>query len=143
MNERDYIVTDLDKFVESIRQIVYAGFGDSISEGQGDEEIEMLFTLNPEEMQEMDSVLSQKECMLIIKPHLTRQKNKKGTKFRYLINTDQFNAIIDDFNSRLVSNLLANLVNKGVIETAYDPDENDFIFWVKEDAKNKKKNKEN
>lgn len=140
MNEGDYIVTDLNKFVESVRQIVYAGFGDSLSEVEGDEDIDILFKLNPQEMQELDSVLSQSECMLIIKPHLTKQKNKKG-KFRYLINTEQFNRIIDDFNSRLVSNLLANLVNKGVIETAYDPDENDFIFWVKEDAK--KKDKEN
>ena len=140
MNEGEYIVTDLDKFVQSVRQIVYAGFGDSLSEIEGDEEIDMLFKFNPEEKQELDKILTQSECLLIIKPHLTKQKSKKG-KIRYLINTEQFNAIVDDFNSRLVSNLLANLVNRGVIETAYDPEENDFIFWVKEDAE--KKDKEN
>lgn len=140
MNEDNYIITDLNKFVQSVRQIVYAGFGDSLSEIEGDEEIDMLFKLNPEEKQELDNILTQSECMLIIKPHLIRQKSKSG-KIRYLIDTDKFNAIIDDFNSRLVSNLLASLVNKGVVETAYDPDENDFIFWVKEDGK--KKDKEN
>lgn len=136
MNEGDYIITDLDKFVQSVRQIVYAGFGDSLSQVEGDEDIDMLFKLNPEEKQELDSILTQNECMLIVKPHLSRQKSKKGN-IRYIINSEQFSAIVDDFNSRLVSNLLASLVNKGVIETAYDPEENDFVFWVKENGKTK------
>lgn len=136
MNEGDYIITDLDKFVQSVRQIVYAGFGDSLSQVEGDEDIDMLFKLNPEEKQELDSILTQNECMLIVKPHLSRQKSKQGN-VRYIINSEQFSAIVDDFNSRLVSNLLASLVNKGVIETAYDPEENDFVFWVKENGKTK------
>ena len=89
MNEGDYIITDLDKFVQSVRQIVYAGFGDSLSEIEGDEEIDMLFKLNPEERQELDSVLTQSECMLIIKPHLTKQKNKKGLGRRRVFRRDR------------------------------------------------------
>lgn len=135
--QKEYIITDLNEFVYSLRQIVYAGFGDSLSKVEDDEDIDMLFKLNPEEMQELDSVLSQSECILIIKPNIKKQKNKKG-KTRYIINEEQFNRIVDDFNSRLVSNLLANLVNKGVIETAYDQERDDFIFWIKENE-----NKEN
>jgi hypothetical protein len=37
----------------------------------------------------------------------------------------------------MVSNLLNNLVNKGVIETGFDSDSNDFVFWIKDNDKNK------
>lgn len=42
--------------------------------------------------------------------------------------------MIETFNSRMVSNMLNNLVNKGVLETAYDSESDDFIFWTKNDT---------
>lgn len=36
----------------------------------------------------------------------------------------------------MVSNILNTLVNKGVLDSGYDSEKNDFIFWVKEDANN-------
>jgi hypothetical protein len=33
----------------------------------------------------------------------------------------------------MISNILNSLVNKGVLDSAYDSDQNDFIFWVKEE----------
>jgi hypothetical protein len=41
----------------------------------------------------------------------------------------------------MVSNILNTLVNKGVLDSAFDTDQNDFIFWVKEDENNKKDQK--
>jgi hypothetical protein len=40
----------------------------------------------------------------------------------------------------MVSNILNSLVNKGLVETAYDAEANDFIFWVSDE--NKKENPE-
>ncbi len=48
-----------------------------------------------------------------------------------------FYSIIEDFNARLVSNLLQQLVAKGLIESSYDEEENDFIFWVADDKNTK------
>jgi hypothetical protein len=36
----------------------------------------------------------------------------------------------------MTSNLLNGLVNRGLVETAYDDEAEDFVFWVKEN-KNK------
>ena len=49
------------------------------------------------------------------------------------MNDKMFLAIIESLNERMVSNLLNSLVNKGLVETAYDDEDDDFIFWVKED----------
>lgn len=51
--------------------------------------------------------------------------------------------IITALNDRLVSNILNSLVNKGLIETAYDDSRNDFVFWVKDNDKNNKKSDSN
>ena len=32
---------------------------------------------------------------------------------------------------RMVSNIIQSLVKKGLVETAFDNEKNDFIFWVK------------
>ena len=37
------------------------------------------------------------------------------------------------------SKILNGLVNKGLVETAYDSESNDFIFWVKDDNKKEEK----
>jgi hypothetical protein len=43
----------------------------------------------------------------------------------------------------MISNILNNLVNKGVLESAYDADLNDFVFWIKEeDEQNNKDSKD-
>jgi len=51
------------------------------------------------------------------------------------MNNSMFLSIIESLNDRMVSNLLNSLVNRGLVETAYDAEENDFVFWVKDDIK--------
>ena len=41
-------------------------------------------------------------------------------------------------NHRMTSNILNNLVNKGLVETGYDGNSNDFIFWIKDENKEDK-----
>jgi hypothetical protein len=42
----------------------------------------------------------------------------------------------------MISNILNSLVNKGVLDSAYDSDQNDFIFWVKDDDETQNKKSE-
>jgi len=37
----------------------------------------------------------------------------------------------------MVSNIINSLVKKGLIETAFDSEKNDFIFWVKDNEQDK------
>jgi hypothetical protein len=66
-----------------------------------------------------------------------KQKNKKTNSIRYVVNDIIFSEVLESLNDRMVSNLLNNLVNKGVLETGFDNETNDFLFWIKENDKNK------
>lgn len=131
-NESVYVIENLPVFVESVRKIVFSAFGSDISK-----EEDILFShltdLDEADMAEMESVLSQQECLSISKSHVEFQKNKKTNKKRIVMTNENFNSFIEAINARLVSNLLASLVKKGLIESAYDPEENDFIFWTKKE----------
>jgi hypothetical protein len=128
--EEWYEIHDIDKFVESTRVLIYDAFGKKESE------IKTLVTevkdLETHEQLEIDSILSQQEGLLIVKS-LARKKNKK-----YTINHAIYSMIIESFNQRLVDNLLSNLTNKGLIESAFDSETNDFIFWIPDEKNDQK-----
>lgn len=141
-NEDDelvYVISDINKFVDETRKIIFTGFGKSEEE---DEDVttldELIDNLTDSEIEELDQTLTQDECISILHDYVQPRKTKNGKK-KYVINEDQFNEIIEAFNARLVSNLLTSLVNKGLVESAYDSEENDFIFWI---PSNEDKNKE-
>lgn len=128
--EMSYIITDIDKFVNETRKIVFGGFGhDDINDEENLEYDDFMSKLTEADYEELDKTLSQQECMAIVHSYVKPRKTKSG-KIRYIITDQMFTNIIEDFNSRLVSNLLNELVKKGLIESSYDAEENDFIFWV-------------
>jgi hypothetical protein len=126
------IITDLEQFIEAARVLVFQSFGksdqDDISQIMGD--------LTVMEAKELDEILSTKECQKIADNYIRKQKNKNTKKIRLMTNEILFMQMVEAFNSRMVSNILHNLVNKGVLDTAYDEKSNDFIFWIKEDENN-------
>jgi hypothetical protein len=133
-----YEILDIDKFVEATRILVFDAFGKN-----RDYEVEGLAitidSLKPEERLELDSVLTQQECMVISKDFI-QQRTKQNTK-RYVISEKKYMAMIESLNERLVSNMLRNLTKIGLLETAYDSNLNDFVFWIKDqDNENKDKN---
>lgn len=134
-----YEIKDLHNFTESARRVVFGGFGKSIEETK-DDFTDMLESLSSEEETEMNKVLSQQESILIVKSLIKTQTNKKTQAIRYIINEKVFEDVLEALNARLVSNILSNLMKRGLIESAYDDKLNDFVFWVKEDEnKNNKK----
>lgn len=125
-----YVVSDIDKFVDQTRKIVFGCFGeyDEITDENMDD---LISQLSETDIEELDRTLSHGECLTILHTHV-EPKMTRRKKVKYIITQEKFNSIIEDFNSRLVSNLLQQLVAKGLIESSYDEEENDFIFWVKE-----------
>lgn len=124
-----FIIKNLSEFVEASRRLVFNSFGSKLKD---DSELEQLLTdLSDEEKKELDQILPYKEAWAITRPMLKKQTNKKTNDIRYVLNEEMYMSIITALNDRLVSNILNSLVNKGLIETAYDEKSDDFIFWVK------------
>lgn len=132
--EENYIVKNIEDFINSSRALVFNSFGK-----HQDESIDIIdMCIDPIEKNEIDNILSFDESEIICKELLKKQKNKKTNNIRYIINDSIFSKIIESLNDRMVSNILNGLVNKGLVETAYDESSNDFIFWVK-DNENKER----
>lgn len=132
MKEKEtFIVDDLNKLVEATRVLVFDNFGKTNKEEQ--DELSFLMTdLGSDDIDELNDVLTQEECMIIADDFVRQQINKKTKEIRYIITNSKFMEMVESFNSRMISNLLNNLVNKDVLETAYDEKCNDFIFWMKD-----------
>ena len=131
MDKERYIINDPEQFAESIRKAVFGGFGEGMIDDP-DEFTKLVNNISPSEEQEMNNVLTFSESLAIIKELAKKEKNKKTQEIRYIINEKIFTNILESMNSRLISNILSNLIKKGLVETAYDSDINDFVFWVKD-----------
>lgn len=132
MNDDSFIVKDLPKFVDAARTLVFNSFGKQASKGNIDE---MLMVVKPEEKDELDSVLSYEEALLITKGLVVQKQHKKTDKIYFVLTDKIFMEILESLNDRMVSNMLNNLVNKGLLETGYDAESNDFVFWIKDNEK--------
>ena len=120
-----YVMQDPTEFINQIRKLVFAGFG---SDALNDEELEHLVLEIDEE--EMDKTLSFNECKVIAMEYLKPKKSKNKKKTKFFLTEQQFNDFVEAVNARLVSNVLTELVDEGKLESAWDSEANDFIFWV-------------
>lgn len=129
--ENWYIVNDIDDFVDKARNIVYNNFGKWDDDKSN---IDLLIdSVKDEEKEDLERVLSRNESFIIATNLLKKQKHKKTGKIRYALNDKVFLSIIEELNSRMVSNILSSLASKGLIESSYDCEINDFIFWIKDE----------
>ena len=132
MSRHTYEIKDYDEFLEHTRTVVFKFFGESQQEPNQDNISEVLVSVDGSDREEMDQFLSKSECDLIARTHLKIRKSKSG-KERYFLNDQILHQMIESFNSRMLSNILNSLVNKGELETAFDTEIQDFVFWIKDD----------
>jgi hypothetical protein len=136
MSETWYVVPDLDNFTDKARAIVYNNFG----VWNNPDNLDILIDdVVENEQEEFDKVLSHQESLVIVTELVKKQKNRKTKEIRYTINDNIFADIVHRLNDRMVSNIINSLVQKGLVETAFDDESNDFIFWVKNDENEKEK----
>lgn len=128
MENNWYIVNDLDDFIDHTRILVFNNFGSQITDHPEDQ---LLLDLTEEQEEELNSILTHEESMVIAKNFVKKQIHKHTKNIRYVISDDIFMDIVSSLNDRLISNLIHSLVRKGFLETAFDTDANDFVFWVK------------
>lgn len=128
-----YVINDIEEFTDKVRIIVYNNFG----LWQDDKaEIDILIDdIKESEQENFDAMLSHNESLTIVLSLVKKQKNRKTEQTRYALDDDTFATIIHSLNERMVSNVLNSLVKKGLVESAFDSESNDFIFWVKDENK--------
>lgn len=132
-DERDDFmeVVNLDKLVEFSRQLIFYNFAIEDDDDETDDEfIAKVKNIKKEDKEELDRLLPFQESKLIFKSSIRKQVNRKTKKVRYVIRESDYDEVLVELNSRMVSNIIRSLVKKGLVETAFDDDKNDFVFWV-------------
>lgn len=126
-------IQNLDQLVDWSRKLVYCSFGNK----EEDRDIETamleaeLLEEDAESTEELNQVLPLNESITLIKSYLVKKKRKSNQEIVFFISDDDYHVFLEDLNRRLVSNLIGSLVKKGVLDSAFDDERNDFIFWVK------------
>ncbi len=129
-----YEIKNVDDFVRSTRILVYNNFG----KNKSDDPVDILIdSVQPEEQEEFDRVLTQEESLNIALTILRKQTHNTTKEIRYLINDEKFLEFIQSLSDRMVSNILHGLVKKGILDMAFDNESDDFVFWIKENDKEK------
>lgn len=122
-------IYNVNQFSDYLRKVVYLNFIDSAEEN--DTDISKCFNkLSSKEKKELNNCLSIKESEIIVKENSRRMRHKKTKEKVYLMNSVVLNKLLEKLNQRLVSNIISSLVSKGMLESAYDEEQNDFVFWI-------------
>jgi hypothetical protein len=132
MDEEWFVVKDIEGFIKSARRLVYNNFGDW---DKDEDTIVESMLIKPEDENEFNELLTQEECSVIVKSILKKQRNKTTNAIRYLVCDSLFYEILNQLNDRMVSNTIGSLVQKGLVESAYDDEIDDFVFWVNDKNK--------
>ena len=127
-----YEIYDLTAVVDFIRKLVYDSFSDPVDYNDIEQnEMGMLdIKLTTEETQELNKLLSIEECLSVVKPRLKPTKDNT-----YLLNGNIFEQMVYDINGRMISNTMRSLVERDLLEVAFDDNKNDFVFWLKRKGK--------
>lgn len=124
-----FFIKDLESFINSARTLVYNSFGAPKTDDT-DMDV-MLWSVKPEEEEEFNRILSYDEALLIAHQFLKKQQHKTTKEIRYVLDENIFMQIIESLNDRMVSNMLNKMASDGIIESGFDEESNDFVFWIK------------
>lgn len=140
MKSEWYRINDLKIFIKHTRFMVFETFGDS-NDRAGDDFTELMSKQKLKDKKEMERLLPAKETVQIVTAGIKKRLSKDG-EIEFTVTNKAFKKILEELNARMVSNILAKLSSEGLIETAFDSEKNDFVFWVKEKEKHSNEEKE-
>lgn len=133
--EEEYIIDDIEALTNGVRAIVFNNFGNWDNDEKM-EDIESSVDIDPEDKEEIDRMLPYQESLQIVMSHLLKQRNKITKEIRYVMSEKDYLNMCEEVNTRMLSNILLEMTNKGIIESAFDSEENDFVFWISDKNKN-------
>jgi Mg/Co/Ni transporter MgtE len=141
MSNESFVINDIDYFTNYSRRIIFDSYGQKSEENSDTSETDLIDhaidNLSQKDKEELDRILSYEEALNIVKSIAKVQTHKTTKEKRYVITDVTYMEILQSLGDRMTSNILNGLVNKGIVDTAYDSDIDDFVFWVKDKDNNK------
>jgi len=132
--ERDgYLeISNVDKLVNFSRRLIYYNFDDESEKLSDADFFDKVQKIKKEDIPELDKYLPFEEAKSIMKSLIVKRRHKKTKIPKMFMKESDYDEVLVQLNQRMVSNIIRGLVNKGVVDSAFDNERNDFIFWVKD-----------
>lgn len=124
-------IVNLEKLVNFSRRVVFHNFDERNNDLDDQSFIEKINKIEQIDDPEMDTVLPFEESKNIFQELIKKKIGKKTKKIKYFIKESDYDEALSQLNQRMVSNIVKGLVAKGLLESAYDSEKNDFVFWMK------------
>ena len=120
--EYEYVISNLTKFLDASRVWLYVIFG---GEEPSQTMTKRYVDLSDEEQEEIDKVLNLKEVLNISAGYIKHDLHNNT----WTITEKHYEDFLVELSGRMTSNILASMVSSGILESAYDSEINDFVFW--------------
>jgi len=125
-------ISNVDKLVNFSRRLIYYNFDDESEKLSDADFFDKVQKIKKEDMPELDKYLPFEEAKSIMKSLIIKRRHKKTKIPKLFMKESDYDEVLVQLNQRMVSNIIRGLVNKGVVDSAFDNERNDFIFWVKD-----------
>lgn len=132
-------IVNLDKLVDFSRRVIYYNFDETNNDLDDDDFMKKIEKIESKDSEEMDKVLPRDEVKAIFSDLVVKRKNKKTKQVAIFIKEKDYDEVLSQLNQRMVSNIVKGLVSRGLVESAFDSEKNDFVFWVRTDYDDSKR----
>jgi len=134
MGQEEWLeIVNLDKLVDFSRKVIFYNFDESNDDLNDQDFMDKIEKIEHTECEELEKLLPKDEVKAIFSDLTFKKKNKNTKKISLFIKQSDYDELLSQLNQRMVSNIVKGLVSKGVVETAFDSEKNDFVFWIKKD----------
>ena len=126
-------IVNLDKLVDFSRKVIFYNFDEENNDLSDKDFLKKIEKIEDQDSKEMDRLLPHDEVKNILSSLTFKKRNKNTKQVALFIKEPDYDEALAQINQRMVSNIVKGLVAKGLVESAYDSEKNDFVFWVKTD----------
>lgn len=138
MNREGWMeIVNIDKLVDFSRRVIYYNFDEANDDLDDDDFMKKIEKIESKDSTEMDKVLPRDEVKAIFSDLVVKKRNKNTKKVALFIKEEDYEEVLAQLNQRMVSNIVKGLVSRGLVESAFDSEKNDFVFWVRKDYDNR------
>jgi len=139
MDEGWMEIVNIDKLVDFSRRVIFYNFDEANDDLDDEDFMKKIEKIESKDSTEMDKVLPRDEVKAIFSDLVFKKRNKNTKKVALFIKEEDYEQVLAQLNQRMVSNIVKGLVSKGLVESAFDSEKNDFVFWVRTDYDDRKR----
>jgi len=138
MDEGWMEIVNIDKLVDFSRRVIFYNFDEDNDDLDDEDFMKKIEKIESKDSAEMNKVLPRDEVKAIFLDLIVKRRNKNTKQVAMFIKEEDYEEVLAQLNQRMVSNIVKGLVSKGLVESAFDSEKNDFVFWVRTDYDDRK-----